>query len=49
VAEPSPREVVRHELRDLRDREDDHEVEEQLKRRDALLALDRSIAHRAAS
>ena len=31
VAEPSPRRIVRHEARDLGDREDEHEVEEELK------------------
>ena len=46
VPDAPPREIVRHELGDLRDREHHHQVEEQLQGRDALFALDRSIDHR---
>jgi len=45
ATEAAPGEVARHELGDLGDREHDDEVEEQLERRDALLAFDRSIRH----
>jgi hypothetical protein len=38
AAEPLPRGVVRHQGRDLREREDEHEVEEELERDDAFLA-----------
>ena len=37
LADRGPREVVRHQARHARDREHEHEVEEQLERRDALL------------
>jgi hypothetical protein len=46
VSDAKPGEIVRHELGDLGDGEDHHEVEEQLQRRDALFALDLTIGHR---
>jgi len=41
--QPFPGRVVVQEGRDLREREDEDEVEEELERRDPLLALDRSL------
>ena len=45
VPEASPRRIVRQDRRDLREREDEDEVEEQLERRDPLLALGVLLAH----
>src|SRR5437764_446326 len=41
--EATPRRAARQEARDLRDREDHHEVEEELERRDPVTALGLSI------
>ena len=46
VAEPSPRRVVRKQRRDLREPEDEHEVEEELERRNSALVLRVRVAHR---
>ena len=45
VPEPSPRRIIRQDGRDLREREDEDEVEEKLERSDPLLALDVLLAH----
>ena len=45
VPEPAPGRIVRQNRRDLREPEDEDEVEEELERRDALLALDVLLAH----
>ena len=45
MAEPAPRRIIRQHRRDLREPEDEDEVEEELERRDALLALDVLLAH----
>jgi hypothetical protein len=45
VAEPAPRRVVRHQRRDLREREHEDQVEEQLERRHAVLVLGVLVAH----
>ena len=45
VPEPAPRRIVRQHGRHLREREDEDEVEEQLERRDPLLALGVLFAH----
>ena len=45
MAEPAPGRVVRQDRRDLREREDEDEVEEELERRDPLLALNGLLAH----
>jgi hypothetical protein len=39
AVEPLPRRVIRHQGRDLREREDEHEVEEKLERDDAFLGV----------
>ena len=44
-AEPGPRLVVQEDRRDLREREHEDEVEEQLERRDPVLALEGLLAH----
>jgi len=41
VSEPTPSRIIRQDRGDLREREDEDEVEEELKRSDALLALGR--------
>ena len=46
MPQAAPREVLGHELRDLGERENHDEVEEELQGCDALFALDRSIDHR---
>src|SRR5262249_10283349 len=43
--EPAPRRILREHRRDLREREDEDEVEEQLERRDPLLTLGVQFAH----
>jgi len=45
VPEPAPGRVIREDSRDLREREDEDEVEQQLERCDPLLALDMLLAH----
>ena len=45
VAEAAPGRVVGHQRRDLREREHEHEIEEQLERRDPVLVLCLRIAH----
>ena len=45
VPDAGPRRVVREHGRDLREREDEDEVEEELERRDALFSLDVLFAH----
>src|SRR6184192_1869511 len=40
ATEPSPGCLLRHQGRHLREREDEHEVEEELERRDPMLRLD---------
>ncbi len=46
VREPAPRRIVRQHRRDLRESEDEDEVEEELERGDALLPLGVLLAHR---
>ena len=46
MREPAPRRIVRQHRRDLRESEDEDEVEEELERRDALLSLGVLLAHR---
>jgi hypothetical protein len=45
VPEPTPGRIIRQHGRDLREREDEDEVEEQLERRHPLLALSLLLAH----
>jgi hypothetical protein len=45
VSEPAPSRIIRQDRRDLREREHEDEVEEKLKRSDALLALGVLLAH----
>jgi hypothetical protein len=45
MPEPTPRRSVRQDRRDLREPEGEDEVEEELERSDALLALGVSLAH----
>jgi hypothetical protein len=45
MPEPTPSRIIRQDRRDLREPEDEDEVEEELERRDALLALSVSLAH----
>ena len=45
MPEPAPGRIVRQDRRDLREPEDEDEVEEELERRDPLLALGVLLAH----
>jgi hypothetical protein len=45
VPEPAPRRIIRQDRRDLREAEDEEEVEEELERSDALLAFGLLLAH----
>ena len=45
MPEPTPGRIIRQDGRDLREREDEDEVEEELERSDALLALGVLLAH----
>ena len=45
MAEPGPALIVQEHGRDLREREDEDEIEEQLERRDPVLALEGLLAH----
>jgi hypothetical protein len=45
VPKATPGRVVRQDGRDLREREDEHEVEEELERRDGMVALAVRLAH----
>ena len=46
MPQAAPGRIIRQNRCDLREREDEDEVEEELERRDALLALDVLLAHR---
>jgi hypothetical protein len=45
VPEPTPRRIIRQDRRDLREPEDEDEVEEELERSDPLLALNVLFGH----